>query len=106
MIQCTKTLLYLCHHRQQRKYQCLKQHFDKNNYKFEDIVGGDAEFNALKIIQLFNGENNAFLEIVSLNSAAALLVVGKETLLEVAYNKVKQHILSGAALKTLEALKK
>ena len=57
-------------------------------------------------MQLFNGENNAFLEIVSLNSAAALLVVGKETLLEVAYNKVKQHILSGAVLKTLEALKK
>ena len=82
------------------------RNFVKHNYKFEDIIGGDAEFNALKIMQLFNGENNAFLEIVSLNSAAALLVVGKETLLEVAYNKVKQHILSGAVLKTLEALKK
>jgi anthranilate phosphoribosyltransferase len=89
-----------------KKISIAPRDFIKHNYKFEDIVGGDAEFNALKIIQLFNGENNAFLEIVSLNSAAALLVVGKETLLEVAYNKVKQHILSGAVLKTLEALKK
>ena len=89
-----------------KKISIEPRDFIKHSYKFEDIVGGDAEFNALKIIQLFNGENNAFLEIVSLNSAAALLVVGKETLLEVAYNRVKQHILSGAALKTLEALKK
>ncbi len=89
-----------------KKISIDPRNFIKHNYKFEDIVGGDAEFNALKIMQLFNGENNAFLEIVSLNSAAALLVVGKETLLEVAYNKVKQHILSGAVLKTLEALKK
>lgn len=74
-------------------------------YKFDEIIGGDANFNAEKIINLFKGYQSAFLEIVSLNSAAGLVVMNKNENLKNAYNLVKNHILSGSVLKTLENLK-
>ena len=74
-------------------------------YKFDEIIGGDADFNAEKIINLFKGSQSAFLEIVSLNSAAGLLVMNRNENLKNAYQLVKNHILSGSVLKTLENLK-
>jgi anthranilate phosphoribosyltransferase len=79
--------------------------FINHNYHLTDIIGGDAKFNALKIRNLCKGENNAFLEIVSLNCAAALLVLGIEIDLPNAYKKVRSHILSGLVLKQLETLR-
>ena len=76
-----------------------------HKYKFDEIIGGDANFNAEKIINLFKGSQSAFLEIVSLNSAAGLLVMNKNENLKNAYQLVKNHILSGSVLKTLENLK-
>ena len=55
--------------------------------EFKDIVGGDAEYNASKIIELFEGKESAFLEIVSLNSAAGLVVMNQETDFLSAYKK-------------------
>ena len=79
--------------------------FINHNYHLTDIIGGDAKFNALKIRNLCKGENNAFLEIVSLNCAAALLVLGIEIDLPNAYKKVRSHILSGLVQKQLETLR-
>ena len=76
-----------------------------HKYKFDEIIGGDADFNAEKIINLFKGSQSAFLEIVSLNSAAGLLVMNRNENLKNAYQLVKNHILSGSVLKTLENLK-
>ena len=76
-----------------------------HKYKFDEIIGGDADFNAEKIINLFKGSQSAFLEIVSLNSAAGLLVMNRNENLKNAYQLVKNHILSGSVFKTLENLK-
>jgi anthranilate phosphoribosyltransferase len=76
------------------------------NFKFEDIVGGDSEYNANKIIKLFEGKNDAFLEIVSLNSAAGLIVTNNETELKSAYKNVREHILSGSVMKKYNELTK
>ena len=76
-----------------------------HKYKFDEIIGGDADFNADKIINLFKGSQSAFLEIVSLNSAAGLIVMNRNKNLKNAYQLVKNHILSGSVLKTLENLK-
>jgi anthranilate phosphoribosyltransferase len=76
------------------------------NFKFEDIIGGDAEHNANKIIELFQGKNDAFLEIVSLNSAAGLIVTNNETELKSAYKNAKEHILSGSVMKKYNDLTK
>ena len=76
------------------------------NFRFEDIIGGDAEHNANKIIELFQGKNDAFLEIVSLNSAAGLIVTNNETELKSAYKNAKEHILSGSVMKKYNELTK
>ena len=74
-------------------------------YQFEEIVGNDAEHNAKKIIELFNGKENAFLEIVSLNCAAALVVAEKELSLKNAFDYSRKYILSGIVIKKINELK-
>jgi anthranilate phosphoribosyltransferase len=76
------------------------------NFKFGEIVGGNSEYNANKIIELFEGKNDAFLEIVSLNSAAGLIVTNNETELKSAYKNVREHILSGSVMKKYNELTK
>ena len=74
-------------------------------YKFEEIIGQDAAYNAKKIIELFEGSENAFLEIVSLNCAAALIVTEKNSSLKDAFEYSRKYILSGVVLKKLSELK-
>jgi len=74
-------------------------------YQFEEIVGNDAEHNAKKIIELFNGKESAFLEIVSLNCAAALVVAEKELSLKDAFDYSRKYILSGIVIKKINELK-
>ena len=45
--------------------------------RFDDLIGGDPEQNANKIISLLEGEKGPYRDIVLLNSAAALYVDGK-----------------------------
>ena len=44
---------------------------------FEDLIGGNPEYNAKKIMNLLGGEKGPYRDIVLLNSAAALYVDGK-----------------------------
>ena len=88
-----------------KKFTIEPRDFLEKNYEFKDIVGGDAEYNASKIIELFEGKESAFLEIVSLNSAAGLVVMNQETDLLSAYKKVKSHILNGSVMKKYKELK-
>ena len=74
-------------------------------YKFEEIIGQDAAYNAKKIIELFEGSENAFLEIVSLNCAAALIVAEKKSSLKDAFEYSRKYILSGVVLKKINELK-
>ncbi len=88
-----------------KKFTINPNDFINQKFKFEEIIGGDANFNASKIIDLFEGQDGAFLEIVSLNCAAGLLVMNKNDNLKNAYQEVKNYILSGSVLKTLESLR-
>ena len=69
----------------------------------DKLKGRDADYNAAKIIDIFQGEKNEFSESVCLNSAAALIVAGKYNKFEDAYESSRNHIASG---KTIEHLKK
>ena len=73
-----------------------------NADKFDNLVGADAKFNADKMISIFKGEDNDFSKAVCLNSAAGLIVSGKFSNIKDAYDKAREHILSG---KTFEHLK-
>ena len=70
--------------------------------KFDDLLGDDAKFNAIKMIDIFKGEDNDFSKAVCLNAAAGLIVTEKNSEFKDAYDSARSHILSG---KTFENLK-
>ena len=69
----------------------------------DNLKGEDAEYNAEKIIDIFNGIKNEFSEAVCLNSAAGLIVSGKFNKFEEAYQFSNNYITSG---KVIDHLKK
>jgi len=69
---------------------------------FDNLLGNDAEFNAIKMVNIFKGEDNDFSKAVCLNAAAGLMVSEKYNNFIDAYLNTRKHILSG---KTYEHLK-
>mgnify|MGYP003682161369 FL=1 len=72
--------------------------------KFENLVGDNARFNAEKMINIFNGEDNDFSKAVCLNSAAGLIVNESYKNFEDAYNNAREHILSGKTIKHIKKI--
>ena len=73
------------------------------------MKGRDANYNAKKIFDIFNGEKNEFYEAVCLNSAATLVVSGlfKDMLnddFKKAYEYSKSHISAGTAATHLKKI--
>ena len=75
-----------------------------NAEKFDNLIGDDAKFNADKMINIFNGEDNDFSKAVCLNVAAGLIVAEKFLNYKDAYNNAREHILSGKTFKHIEAI--
>ena len=76
----------------------------KSNFK--SILGKNANYNSKKMIEIFNGKHNAFLEIVALNAAAGLVIAEKENNLQKAYYRTKSYLLSGDVIKKINQLNK
>ena len=75
-----------------------------NAYKFENLIGNDAAFNAGKMINIFKGEDNDFSKAVCLNAAAGLIVNETHQNFDKAYDDARKHILSGQTFKQLEKI--
>ena len=69
---------------------------------FKNLLGDDAKFNADKIINIFQGEDNDFSKSVCLNAAAGLIVSEKFSSFKDAYCNAREHILSGNTFKHLK----
>ena len=78
----------------------------KKNYDFNEIVGGDAKYNAEKIIEVFNGKDGALLDIISLNVAAGLVVLDQFDKIKDSFIFSKKYITSGKVLNYYNTLKK
>ena len=72
--------------------------------KFDDLIGGDPEQNAKKIINLLEGEKGPYRDIVLLNSAAALYVDGKVKNLKDGISMSENSIDNGNAKIALDNL--
>lgn len=70
------------------------------------IKGGDAETNAAAMLALFSGTAGPYRDTVLLNSAAALIVAGRTDNLRDGVNVAAKSIDSGAALATLDTLRR
>ena len=66
------------------------------------LKGGDAAYNAAALRAILGGEENAYLDIVLLNSAAALIVAEKVSNLKDGAVIARKAISSGKALSILE----
>ena len=69
---------------------------NKNN-----LIGKNAAYNSLKIIEIFKGIDNEFAQAVALNVAAGLIVSGKLNDFKEAFNKSLKHLNSGATFEHL-----
>ena len=76
-----------------------------NAEDFSNLIGNDAKYNSEKILEIFKGQDNDFSKAVSLNAAAGLVVSENEKEYKIAYNKVRDHILSGDAYLHLEKIR-
>ena len=70
---------------------------------FNNILGGDSQYNAKKIIDVFKGEDNDFSKAICLNASAGLIVSENQKNIIEAYSVTRKHILSGD---TYEHIKK
>ena len=75
-----------------------------NADNFKNLIGKDAKFNADKMINIFNGEDNDFSKAVCLNTAAGLIVNESHQNFADAYNNAREHILSNKVIKHLEKI--
>ena len=71
----------------------------------ESIKGGDAKYNATKILELLGGEKSAYRDIVILNSAFALMVASQAKSVEEGIAIASQAIDSGKAKQVLQKIK-
>ena len=75
-------------------------------HPFEDILGGAPAANASAFRALMDGVHSAYRDAVLLNSAAALVVVGKADDLKSGVELARDSLDSGAAKAKIEALAK
>ena len=101
-----KTKVYELNNKKIKSFILNPKSIIKKKYNFKSILGKDAEYNSKKIVEIFNGKHNAFLEIVALNAAAGLIVSEKEINLKKAYYKTKGYLLSGNAIEKINQLVK
>ena len=75
-----------------------------NAEKFDNLIGDDANYNAIKMIEIFKGKDNDFSKAVCLNAAAGLIVNEKYSEFLDAYNYSREFILSGKPYIHLEKI--
>lgn len=75
---------------------------DIPSYDPNDIVGGDAHYNADALSRLLNGEKGAYHDMVCLNVAACLMVAGRVKNIPAGLKMAQQAIRSKKALKILK----
>ena len=101
-----KTKVYELNNQKITSFEIDPTKYISKKYNFEDIVGNDAEYNSKKILDLFNGGEDALLEIVSLNTAAGLIVLDEYQNLNDAFLFAKKHIKSKKVSHYLNLIKK
>jgi len=87
-----------------KKFQINPHELNIKSKNINNLIGGNPEFNASKIIEIFKGKDNEFSDTVCLNAAAALIVSGKFDSYIKSYEAAKNHIMSGLVFKHLEKI--
>ena len=70
----------------------------------ENLKGKNAEYNAGKVVDIYKGTSNEFSQSVALNTAAGLIVSGKENDFKNAFEIATKHLSSGKVFEHLTKL--
>jgi anthranilate phosphoribosyltransferase len=81
------------------------EEFGIKKTSLEEIKGGDAKFNAKKIIDLLDGNKSAYFDIVVLNAAFALMAANKVKTVKGGIDLATNSIESGGAKEILNKLR-
>jgi anthranilate phosphoribosyltransferase len=99
-----ETLIDAHGRREQRMYEFDPRSLGIAAATIEDLRGGDAAHNALRVRAILAGEGGPQRDLVALNGAAALVVADLAPTLEDGYELALQSLQSGAALGALQRL--
>jgi len=77
------------------------KNFEVNFGNKDNLKGKNAEYNAEKIVEIYKGKINEFSQSVALNTAAGLIVSGKENNFKIAFDKATLHLSSGKVFQHL-----
>lgn len=80
------------------------ENFGLKKVNLDKLKGGDVAYNAQELINLLNGKENAYREIVALNAAFALKLANKINDIEAGIIIAKEIIDSGKAMQILRNL--
>ena len=87
-----------------REFEITPEIIDIPKATLKQLAGGSPDENAYEINELLKGKKGPFNDIVTLNSAAALMATGNANSLKDAKEKVLASINEGKALSKLHAL--
>lgn len=82
------------------------EQFGLQRAKIADLAGGDAKYNALKMIEMFRGDRAAYFDAVSLNAAFAFRLCSKVKSIEEGITLAANLIDSGQVMKLLNQMQK
>jgi len=82
------------------------ENYGINKCKIDEIIGGDAEYNSQKMLELFAGKTSKYLDIVVLNCAFALQLINKFPNINDAINFSQNLVKSGKILEFLSLINK
>jgi anthranilate phosphoribosyltransferase len=85
-----------------RTFEITPEDVGLRRVDMSELKGGEAEVNAKALLGVLEGAQNAYRDIVLLNSAAALVISGKAKDLKDGIALAAQSIDSGAALAVLQ----
>ncbi|MDP6560751.1 MAG: anthranilate phosphoribosyltransferase [Candidatus Binatia bacterium] len=85
------------------KYEIEPEDFDLKRCSIEDVAGGDPQYNADTIRNLYAGKDEGpHRDFLILNNGAALYIGGLTDSLEEGIKKAKENLASGTATRKLE----
>jgi len=88
-----------------KEYKIHPKEFSIKTYEISEIEGADPQYNAQRMIALFNGKKDAYYDAVLLNSAVGLYVSGKYDTIESSLSKVEEVLSTGGAKNKLNNMK-
>ena len=73
--------------------------------QFSELTGKNVKYNAQRMLKLFNGQKDAYYDIVLLNSAFSLYVAGKYDIIEDALQEVERVLQEKQVIEILHQFK-